>query len=170
VLVAFAGGRDLDDRYRHIIDIAISEVSRRGWSVVVGDSVGADYFIASSCSSFGVPCLVVAVPHSLPSLSFVASSRVPSSVSLSYALCSGSLRRRLACRTSVVASFSSFGVVFGGGRGSLGIFARSILRRGGRVVWFPCGVPVSELDRYGLHVSGSYKFGRLWGLEITLLD
>jgi len=169
MLVALAGGRDLGERYYPIVSAVVQELARLGSSVVVGDSVGADYYISLACSSLSVPCLVVAVRGSLPSLSFVASGSLPSGCSLSFALCSGSLRRRLACRTSVVASFSSFGLVFGGGRGSLCIFARSILRRGGRVVWFPCGVPVSELSRYGLKVSGSYKVGRVVGLELSLL-
>jgi len=160
-LVAFAGGRSLGREWAPLVSSVVSFFGRRGYSVVVGDSFGADFLVASACSRLSVPCLVIAPPRPWSRLSFVASGQVPAGVSVASALVPPSLplSRRLALRSRVVASFSNLGVVFGGGRGSLGVFARSVLSRGGRVLWFPCGVEVSTLSRYGLVVSSSIRFG-----------
>jgi len=160
-LVAFAGGRSLGREWAPLVSSVVSFFGRRSYSVVVGDSFGADFLVASACSRLGVPCLVIAPPRPWFRLSFVGAGRVPLGVSVASAFISPSLplSRRLSQRSRIVASFSSVGVVFGGGRGSLGVFARSILSRGGRVLWFPCGVPLSTLSRYGLVVSSSIRFG-----------
>ena len=154
-LVAFAGGRSLGSEWAPLVSSVVSFFGRRGFGVVVGDSWGADFLVASACFRLGVSCLVVAPPRPWGRLSFVGAGRVPSGVAVASALVSPSLplSRRLAARSRVVASFSRLGVVFGGGRGSLGVFARFLLRRGGRVLWFPCGVSVSSLSRFGLSVS-----------------
>ena len=152
--VAFAGGRSLGSEWSGLVSEVVSFFGRRGFGVVVGDSWGADFWVASACSRLGVSCLVVAPPRPWSRLSFVGAGRVPS-VSVASALVPPSLPLsvQLARRSQVVASFSNIGVVFGGGRGSLGVFARSLLRRGGRVLWFPCGVSVSTLSKYGLAVA-----------------
>lgn len=159
--VAFAGGRSLGSEWSDLVSSVVSWFGQRGYSAVVGDSWGADFLVASACSSLGVPCLVVAPPRPWSRLSFVGAGRVPSGVSVASALVPPSLplSARLSRRSRVVASFSSVGVVFGGGRGSLGVFARSLLSRGGRVLWFPCGVSVSSLSSFGLSVSRSVSFG-----------
>jgi len=160
-LVAFAGGRSLGSEWSGLVSSVVSWFGRRGFGVVVGDSFGADFLVASACSRLGVPCLVVAPPRPWSRLSFVASGQVPAGVLVASALVPPSLplSRRLSQRSRVVASFSSVGVVFGGGRGSLGVFARAVLSSGGRVLWFPCGVPLSTLSSFGLSVSRSVSFG-----------
>jgi len=159
--VAFAGGRSLGSEWAGLVSSIVSWFGqRRGYSVVVGDSWGADFLVASACSSLGISCLVVAPPRPWARLSFVGAGQIPSGVSVASAFVPPSLplSRRLALRSRVVASFSRLAVVFGGGRGSLGVFARSVLSRGGRVLWFPCGVSVSSLSSFGLSVSCSISF------------
>ena len=169
-IVGFAGSRSLSARWFGLVRAVVSHVRAVGGLVVVGDSWGADFLVARACSSLGVPCLVVSPPRPWSRLSFVASGRVPSGISLASAVVSPSLplSRRLSLRSRVVASLCSVGFVFGAGRGSLGVFARSVLRRGGLVVWFPCGSPLSVLSSFGLRAVGRVRVGQVWGYVLAL--
>jgi len=165
IIFGFAGSRSLSARWFPLVRAVVSFVASVGGSVVVGDSFGADFLVARACASLGVPCLVVSPPSPWSRLSFVASGRLPSGVSVASALVSPSLplSRRLSLRSRVVASFCRVAFVFGSGRGSLGVFARSVLRRGGLVVWFPCGSSLSFLASFGLRVRGRVRVGCVWG-------
>ena len=170
MVVGFAGSRSLQARWFPLVRSVVSWVGSRGGGVVVGDAFGCDFSVARACSSLGVRCLVVAPPSPWSRLSFVASGRVPSGVVVSSALVPPSLplSRRLALRSRVVASFCSLAFVFGSGRGSLGVFARSVLSRGGSVVWFPCGSSLSVLSSFGLRAVGRVRVGSVWGWRLAL--
>ena len=165
MVFGFAGSRSLSVQWFGLVRAVVSWVRAVGGRVVVGDSWGADFLVARACASLGVECLVVSPPSPWFRLSFVAFGRLPSGVSLACALVSPSLplSRRLSLRSRVVASLCRVAFVFGSGRGSLGVFARSVLRRGGLVVWFPCGSSLSVLSSFGLRVRGRVRVGCVWG-------
>ena len=166
----FAGSRSLSGRWFGLVRSVVSFVASVGGSVIVGDCWGADFLVARACSSLGVPCLVVSPPRPWSRVSFVASGRIPSGVSVASAVVSPSLplSRRLSLRSRVVASFCQVAFVFGAGRGSLGVFARSVLSRGGLVVWFPCGSSLSVLSSFGLRAVRKVRVGSAVGWLLSL--
>lgn len=161
--VAFGGSRRLPVKYFAQIVTTVKYWWNKGYTPVVGDSWGTDYLVACACSGLEIPCKVVVACRNVPRLSYIAAGHIPQGIELYCSVLSKyrRLSRRLSERTRYVASMGRVGVAFGAGKGTLGVFARTMLKQEKKVFWHPLTIKMQEINEvlyaYDLEANEIYR-------------